>query len=301
MVSKEGNMEKKHTESTSCPLCRESSNFPFSYEEIMMEGQKEILGINKCVFCKCIYVSPRLNEEGLNHLYGKLYEQATLSGQNHISPDVSAGEYKSFYDYTMQLLPEGGHILDVGCGVGNYLELFQTNPKFTLEGVEYSSYAAQKAIDKEIKVHKGDLRELALGGNRYDLITVLYVLEHVREPVELLCEIARLLKPDGYVILSVPNYNYLKMVYTGLVSRIIFRKKTNLHPAEHLQNFTPKTIEYAIRKAGLVPLRWNLALPLSYGSLLFRTLKIFFHPIIKLLFICGIHVGGIHLIARKKT
>lgn len=287
-------------ERANCPLCGETHNFPFSYEGVVIEGQKEVLGVNKCRTCKCVYVSPRLNEKGLNYLYDKLYEKETVTGQYSVSSNVSAHEYKSFCDYAVQLLPEGGHILDVGCGVGNFLELLQTNPKFILEGVEYSSYAAQKSIDKGIKVHKGDLRELSLEENKYDLITVFYVLEHVIGPVELLCEIARLLKPDGYIVLAVPNYNYLKLVYTGLVSRIIFRKKTNLHSAEHLQNFTPKTIEVAIRKSGLVPVKWYLAMPFSCGSLLFKIIKMLFYPVIKLLFICGVHVGGIHLIARKK-
>jgi 2-polyprenyl-3-methyl-5-hydroxy-6-metoxy-1,4-benzoquinol methylase len=272
---------------------------PFSYEEILLNGVNEVLGVNKCVTCQCIYTSPRLNGAGLRLLYGSLYETHTVSGRYNIASDISAREYKSFYQYVMRLIPDGGRVLDVGCGVGNYLDLFKAKPEFDVEGVEYSSYAAQKAIDKGLKVYRGDLRELSLQAEEYDVVAALYVLEHVREPVEVLGEMLRLLKPGGYIILAVPNYNYLKLMRTGLVSRILFKKTTNLYPAEHLQNFTPRTIEYAIRKAGLTPVKWNLAMPLSFGSKTFRMSKILLYPIFKLLFICGLHLGGIHLIARK--
>ena len=293
-------MEPMLTKACKCPLCNEDHNVPFAFEEVRLAHSIVSLGINRCRLCGLVYVSPRLNEEGLNFLYSTMYATQTVSGVC-IDPEVSEAEYKRFYDYAVQLCPHGGRLLDVGCGVGNFLELLRRKSQFELTGVEYSLFAAQEALEKGCRILEGDLRDLALPAESYELISMLYVLEHAADPVGLLKEVARLLKLEGYALIAVPNYNYLRMVYTGPICRILFGTKTRLHAEEHLQNFTPRTLELAIRQTNLQLVQWGCAAPLRLGSLPVRVVKTALSLGVKVLFKVRVHLGGIHLIVKKTS
>jgi ubiquinone/menaquinone biosynthesis C-methylase UbiE len=288
-----------YTENTTCPLCGEEENLPYAYEEVTLKGINNKLGINKCIKCSLVYTSPRLNSDGLKILYDELYATHTVSGTYNVSFDSAEKEYFSFKDYVHQYLPNGGRILDIGCGTGNFLSQFKNDKRYDIEGVEFSSFAAKEAREKGVKVHLGDILALNITSQSYDCVSLIYVLEHFPRPLDLLIEIHRLLKTGGYCFIAVPNFNYLRLVYTGLVSYVFFRKKTHLFAEEHLQNFTPKTLSVMIKKAGYSIVKWEVAKPLNVGNLVTRLVKQFLYRGFHWLSYFGINLGGIHLIVRK--
>jgi len=77
----------------------------------------------------------------------------------------------------------------------------------------------------------------------------------------------------------------------------LFRKRSNLHGEEHLQNFTVKTLQETVKKAGLLPMKIDHAEPVNPGfpSLVRKILSF----VGKMLFKFRIHLGGIHLIAQN--
>lgn len=294
-------MSINYTETVPCPLCGYKENEPYTYEEVVFRKLNIRLGINKCVKCSLIYTSPRLNPEGLAILYNELYAVRTVSGVYSTSFDVSGKEYLTFKKYVYKILPQGGRILDIGCGTGNFLAQFKYDKRYIVEGVECSEYAGEEAKHKGIKVHLGDISKLNLPSRYYDCVCLLYVLEHFPKPLSLLKEIHRLLKIDGYCLIAVPNFNYLRLIYTGLASRLLFGKQTHLHTEEHLQNFTPKTLSAMVNKAGFSIIGWGVASSFNVGSLPVRIAKKIISIIIHCLFYLGVHLGGIHLIVKKKA
>lgn len=102
-------------------------------------------------------------------------------------------------------LSSKGTLLDIGAGTGEFLLICKKNG-WQVTGIEPSDKA--KAIAQKKGIHI----ETALGGlpdHSFDVITMWHVLEHVPDLNHQLDELKRLLKPNGTIIIAVPNFNSL--------------------------------------------------------------------------------------------
>lgn len=131
----------------------------------------------------------------------------------------------------------GKNILDVGCGAGLLTEALAKEGA-TVSGLDLSPaallVASEHARSEQLSI---DYQECALENfhpaHRFDIITCMELLEHVPNPVELIQQCARLLKPEGLVFFSTLNRN-LKAYALAIVA------------AEYLLNILPKgTHSYA--------------------------------------------------------
>lgn len=99
--------------------------------------------------------------------------------------------------------------IELGCGEGFSTERLRTMlPKnVTLEASEFVAELVPKAQKRNpsVKVREESVYEIQAKDNSYDLIFLLEVLEHLDYPDLALKEIARVLKPDGYLVLGVPR------------------------------------------------------------------------------------------------
>lgn len=102
-------------------------------------------------------------------------------------------------------LSSKGTLLDIGAGTGEFLLICKKNG-WQVTGIEPSDKA--KAIAQKKGIHI----ETALGllpDHSFDVITMWHVLEHVPDLNHQLDELKRLLKPNGTIIIAVPNFNSL--------------------------------------------------------------------------------------------
>ena len=286
------------SEFTACPLCGKKSNIFYNTEIIKIIKDEVKLGLNKCDECGMQFISPRLNKEGLKLLYSS-YKTSTVSGKYNTESDVSKLEYIAFAKYIRQTLPNGGRILDVGCGIGNLISEFKGEKKYDIFGIEFSEVPAKQAIERGFNVKCGDLISERYPSKSFDAIVLLYVLEHVPNPREILREINRLLKDDGRFFMAVPNYRYLKIAFDNKISRMIVRDKISLHAGEHLQNYTPVTLRKMLELENYRVVSQKLATPLNTGSFLVKITKWSLYILVKLIFLFGYNIGGIHIIAKK--
>lgn len=283
-----------------CPLCDEEKNVPYRFEDRKISDTHVLLGLNRCISCKLQYISPRLNQDALTILYDTEYHTNTVSGAYNVNETVSLHEYQMFKSYLLKFLPDGGKVLDIGCGVGNMLQQIRNLSIYNSSGIEISKDAAQRAQKNGLKVFQGNLSEARLESESFDAVFLLYVLEHVDNPLWILKEINRILKKDGLLFLAVPNYRYLRIAFDNCFSRLLFKNKVSLHPEEHLQNFTPKTLEKMVCTTNFRILMENCAKPLSIGSIATRLFKKVMYIFVKTLSFFGYNIGGIHLIAQKQ-
>ena len=102
-----------------------------------------------------------------------------------------------------------GSFLDIGCGEGWALDYFQRQGWEVL-GLDFSSFSLEKfhpALRERLR--PGDLYEevqsLVAAGQQFDVLWLDNVLEHVLEPADLLRQCRALIKPNGVLVVDVPN------------------------------------------------------------------------------------------------
>lgn len=96
-----------------------------------------------------------------------------------------------------------GSLLDVGAGTGEFCKVaFDNNWK--VEGVEPSKVALKFANEKGIKMYTSIENVV---DKKYDVITLWHVLEHLPNLDDVIKKLSDLLKPNGVLIIAVPNYN----------------------------------------------------------------------------------------------
>lgn len=100
-----------------------------------------------------------------------------------------------------------GAVLDVGCGPGHLLARFQQRG-WQCVGTEMNGEAS--AIPRErygLDVRVGAVERLGLPAASFDAVVSWHTLEHMSDPSTALDEIARVLKPGGLALISVPNFS----------------------------------------------------------------------------------------------
>lgn len=104
-----------------------------------------------------------------------------------------------------------GRILDIGAGVGDFLSVCKNNGWQTV-GIEPSEKAKTIAKSKGVSFvdHLSELEN-----HSFDIITMWHVLEHVPDLENQIKELKRLIKPNGTVIIAVPNFNSFDANYYG--------------------------------------------------------------------------------------
>ena len=168
---------------------------------------------------------PSANESFLENMFFSLFGNILKSFVRPIVP------YK-----------KGGRLLDVGCGNGHFL-FWATSVGWDTYGVDIDEKAVEIAKRHGHRVFLGTLEEASYSDTYFDVVTLLDVLEHCHDPLQVLRECHRILKEDGLLIASVPNFS--------CYDRRVFRENwIGIDCPRHLFHFTPVTIKKLFQKTG---------------------------------------------------
>lgn len=114
---------------------------------------------------------------------------------------------KKFLDQISKLLgqtPDNIHLLDVGCSSGAFVST-GVQLGYRAEGVEPAPKAAATAQAAGLKVRQGLLHEADYGDGEFDAVTLFEVIEHLKDPLPLLKECRRILRPGGILLIGTGN------------------------------------------------------------------------------------------------
>jgi SAM-dependent methyltransferase len=110
--------------------------------------------------------------------------------------------------------PRGARVLDLGCGRGTLLRQL-ADDGFEVHGTEISEHAALGA-DPRVQLRVAStLSEAGYSSGFFDQVILWHVLEHLADPLETLCEIRRILKPGGEIVVAVPNFSSWQARWSG--------------------------------------------------------------------------------------
>lgn len=219
-----------------------------------LQFQRNGFDMVACGSCGCVYVGQDPASIDFEALYGADYY---TGGHDQVFSDyvgqaaarrAQARRKLWMLRHLPPRIPRGGQLLDVGCAAGFFLVEAQAH--YQVQGVELSSWSSVWARDKlGLPVFTGTLQQAALPAERFDVITLWDVIEHVPDPVPLLTEAARVLKPGGRLVLTTGDWG----------SAYAQRHGADWHlmtPPWHLTMFSRATLTQAAARAGLKPVQW---------------------------------------------
>lgn len=155
--------------------------------------------------------------------------------------------------------------LDFGCGAGGLLKYLRAlgslnGTRLELTGHDVGAYADRlrdtdgfRILDLQALSHEPDAS--------YDVITMIEVIEHLPEPLEVMRQVARLLKPGGLLLLTTGNLDAPAMRPPGIHNSYCV-------PEIHVSLFNARALARIYQRVGLEP--W----PVRYrGAIRFKVLK----------------------------
>lgn len=141
------------------------------------------------------------------------------------------------------LSTEKPSILDIGCGDGFVLSVLK-KIGWEVYGTEVSQEAVKAAQKNSLTVYLGQVEDIDFKNKRFDFIRMSHSLEHLPDPKRSLKLVNTLLKPDGQLIILVPNYQ-------SPAAKVFGKRWLGLDLPRHLYVFTPTTITKLLKKADL--------------------------------------------------
>ena len=214
-----------------CPICKSERRrlYQFKYD----------IPIFICLSCDVGYAG--LHPNNLNEVYSNKHylSKLTLKENRKYRINRFAKERVNI----LRKFKTKGSILDFGCGSGYFIEA--ARQYFDVEGVEFSD-DLRKWLKKKLNIET--YKTLSKTKKKYDIITAFDVIEHVKDPTNLLKEFKKKLNKDGIILIYTPNKNSLGFNFLGYNNNLLV-------PPAHLFYFNKTSFNLMAKKAGLKIIR----------------------------------------------
>ncbi len=230
-----------------CPLCASTG-------AVTNAGATGVFGkplaLALCEDCGLYYAADMPSRQFLDDYYARDYF-SELSGSRllyRLKSWFARLRAASQFSYITRHVTRSGEkrILELGSADGTFLSLFQS-AGWSVRGLEFNEYMAQKAREKYgIALERKHLLDLDPKRERYNVIALPHVLEHLPNPAEILAHCKKLLGERGIIFIELPN-SPLPAETTG--EELAFYLETT-----HLYNFRPGSLAKLVKQAGLAPL-----------------------------------------------
>ena len=199
----------KHTNemNTKCPWCdSENAHLHLKLKDEFLS--KEDFQILECEDCGLLYTTPRPDKDKIGEYYKSENYYSHQENKQGFIPKVYEKVKSINLKSKCKMATKGmkvGKVLDIGCGVGDFLHKMETYGWKTtgIEPSEDAKNIARKRMNAELfspeEIDK-------LESESFDLITMWHVLEHVDDLKTEIAELQRLLKKGGRLVLALPNF-----------------------------------------------------------------------------------------------
>jgi len=251
-------------ERTICELCgsgrrRSLINLPYSHRalkdyldsfyknrlprEFVINETFELVRCQDCGFVWQHYVP---NEEQMAILYEHIISAEESLEKKKCSPFSFFSEYASEM-FIIASLCKGNpcqiNVLDFGMGWG-YWSLMAKGFGFKTSGFEVSKTRMEYAQHNGITIITWE----SIPGSNFDFVNAEQVFEHIQKPLETLRYLLQGLRKDGIIRIAVPNGRKIRR---SLTSETLSPILPIIHPLEHINCFSPASLENLGRQAGL--------------------------------------------------
>jgi 2-polyprenyl-3-methyl-5-hydroxy-6-metoxy-1,4-benzoquinol methylase len=239
-----------------CPICKGTS---FSHFLTCKDHtvSKEDFDIVKCDACGFLFTNPIPD---LNRL-GEYYKAEAYVSHTSSSKGLINFLYQKVRKRTLKQKvalvkswSKGNRLLDFGCGTGHFLGQARA-AGFEVTGIEPDADARKLALELNQVIAK-TREEMSTISDRFDMITLWHVLEHLPELNEDIDRILSLLKVDGTLLIAVPNPSSGDALRYGA-------NWAGYDVPRHLYHFSPEAIRDLMARHGL---KLCATLPMKYDA-----------------------------------
>lgn len=222
-----------------CPLCKARSFF-----EVY---RQDALRYTMCEACTLVVQNPRPTAEAYRRFYQDHYQahrHNVTTYERAVERLYEKGSYGVKERRAARLapyLPKNPSVLDIGAGKGTLLKVLEEKYKAQVKGIEIGGLEARVATRHYgLPLYVGTFEEYLTENpnERFDLIVMVHVLEHLLDPRAALRAVHGLLKEGGTFYLAVPN-----------IARIDMALERYFH-FEHVTYFSPYTLVRLLEECG---------------------------------------------------
>ena len=224
-----------------CYLCGSNS----SIKRMGIVRDNPNLEVLECNNCTLVYLS------SYNHINEMYYVESGMHGSEILPVEewlknTAKDDERRFKILESKLVNQ--KLLDFGCGNGGFL-LKANNSTKMAEGVELEKRLKDHFIKNNLNVWE-NLDEVLNLGHKFNVITAFHVIEHLKNPIEIIQKLYTLLEKNGELIIEVPSSN------DALLTLYQSKEFSNFtYWSNHIYLFNASTIEKLVRKSNL-KLNW---------------------------------------------
>ena len=150
-------------------------------------------------------------------------------------------------------------ILEIGCGSGLFGKECKQIFSCEFHGIELMEEMAQLARENLDMVLTGDVTDNLrhLLGNKYDLIVLNDVIEHLADSEGILIKLKELLDDNGKILLSVPNFRFIHNMIEIIFKKDFRYKESGTLDKTHLSFYTKKSFSDTVVRLGFKILKFE--------------------------------------------
>jgi SAM-dependent methyltransferase len=229
---------------SACPICRAASA-PAGEKRGHRTGRA--FALRRCVACGFGFVEQPWTD------YAQIYDEAYYAGRGSdpwvdyayefTQPERSVRRYewRGLARAIAHLHPAPAKWLDYGCGNGGLVRHVKTEGRYDIFGYDTGAWA-EKARASGLPILNDS--ELAKHQGTFDIVTAVEVIEHCVDPLDVLRQLRRLLKPGGLLFLTTANADTAPRDFPSWYY---------VSPEIHVSYFTSRSLSDALRQTGFEP------------------------------------------------
>ncbi len=215
------------------------------------DDMKEVFTIEgsnfvQCRKCGLVYQNPQPVFSDLQRRYGKNYFEYEIENERNFFRLMLLGlkdiNFEKLESGILNTSMGGARFMDIGCATGMLLSHMKSRGWIT-KGVELCRESAEYGIrERGLDIHIGPVENSGTESDSFSVIHFSHLIEHVPDPMALLKEVHRILVPNGYAIVTTPNFH-------GFQAKLLKKNWRSAIP-DHLFLFTPATLREMLKKTG---------------------------------------------------
>lgn len=236
----------------SCPLCQSEDiklhkkgtvnpkNISTEDFKITDSHYGSLWNFSMCQNCRFVFFNPYVPEEDILEFYSQLEDteysaEADNRAKNFTTVLQRIGKLRN------EIPPQNDKLLDVGAASGIFLNLAQQDG-YETEGIEPSDFLVKEAKNRYgLELFKGTVEEFETE-NKYAVITLLDIIEHLVNPDAFMSHVDRLIADNGILVLVTPDVN-------SLTARLMGKRWWHYRIA-HINFFNLPSIRFLLEKHG---------------------------------------------------